>query len=89
MNCLATIIWSLWDKHTCVLILTRMGSRRIPKVYVVRWLTIEPTAIQHGLTQRPLAAGGPARLETIPHSIHRFPSEWSRLWHGFSYDSCT
>jgi tRNA(Met) C34 N-acetyltransferase TmcA len=27
INCLATIIWSLRDKHTCVLMLTRMRGR--------------------------------------------------------------
>jgi hypothetical protein len=27
INCLATIIWSLRDKHTCVLMLTRIRGR--------------------------------------------------------------
>src|SRR5258708_18380820 len=31
----------------------------------------------------------PAALRISFDSSLPFPSEWSRLWHGFSYDSCT
>jgi hypothetical protein len=82
INCLATIIASLRD------------GRFLPSFQLSGLTTIiQPLRCKIRTSPAGLRISFEIRFPAVHQSIQNsslpFLSEWSRLWHGFSYDSCT